>query len=125
MAFVSVGKKIMIRSLQRRNERGFFRKRGGSFSLVLIISRLVYFSPTTSLLVSSASETPRVIGLMESESGTGWFKICICKFVHVKDRLRFRVNLENGRNIPCNKYGTKLERETCLVLEFFQLLGES
>lgn len=62
MAFVSVGKKIMIRSLQRRNERGFFRKRGGSFSLVLIISRLVYFSPT-SLLVSSASETPRVIGL--------------------------------------------------------------
>lgn len=124
MAFVSVGKKIMIRSLQRRNERGFFRKRGGSFSLVLIISRLVYFSPT-SLLVSSASETPRVIGLMESESGTGWFKICICKFVHVKDRLRFRVNLENGRNIPCNKYGTKLERETCLVLEFFQLLGES
>lgn len=124
MAFVSVGKKIMIRSLQRRNERGFFRKRGGSFSLVLIISRLVYFSPT-SLLVSSASETPRVIGLMESESGTGWFKICICKFVYVKDRLRFRVNLENGRNIPCNKYGTKLERETCLVLEFFQLLGES
>lgn len=63
MAFVSVGKKIMIRSLQRRNERGFFRKRGGSFSLVLIISRLVYFSPTTSLFVSSASETPRVIGL--------------------------------------------------------------
>lgn len=123
MAFVSVGKKIMIRSLQRRNERGFFRKRGELLACFNNFPARLFFSNKFTRFIRVGNSACH--WTMESESGTGWFKICICKFVHVKDRLRFRVNLENGRNIPCNKYGTKLERETCLVLEFFQLLGES